>query len=500
MSEALQHSLPQVPFYSIEYPGYVLSTSVSLVVNNLGGQSKLDNVFRRATSKPESLLELSLRPNSPFSHQIPGEVIPTNNIVFKIVKRRRKNRNEGEYTVEAIGVTHKTVRFRNMVDFQYQPNLKDRISQLRLAMEDMSLDPVLFSDSLTQHRVATPETIEDQSDLRLFPPPIFSRQTIPQGYNLKTNSSSILSITVNEETGEEKKRLINRMRWRGFGPATVMFNDSYVPEKPLHVVGQEKDNIDKKILNRLYELFKKRPIWTRTSLLSQFSNAEAREIMNSKLFLPLVCYVFQDGPWRDTLVRFGYDPRINPAARFYQRLYFRNANHPIARPSVTTRRQERTTVLPRMHGYGHGVDNESERSQAHIFDGKNLTKETAAFQLCDIDDPMLKGMIDDANNVREECNERDGWYITHAYERIKMVLRHKFFSLLEGHVAPDEECRHLLAINEGSMKISSTRSQRLRAGKHNMAKGALRPEDAAAMRLRAALDRNAKSQYTMRSS
>jgi len=63
-----------------------------------------------------------------------------------------------------------------------------------------------------------------------------------------------------------------------------------------------------------------------------------------------------------------------------------------------------------------------------------------------------------------------------------MVLRHKFFSLLEGHSASDEECRALLA-NGGSAKAASTqRSQKLRAGKHNMAKGALRPEDAAVSR------------------
>ena len=28
----------------------------------------------------------------------------------------------------------------------------------------------------------------------------------------------------------------------------------------------------------------------------------------------------------------------------YQRLYFRNANHPIARPSITARRQDRTAL------------------------------------------------------------------------------------------------------------------------------------------------------------
>src|SRR4051794_24707202 len=38
---------------------------------------------------------------------------------------------------------------------------------------------------------------------------------------------------------------------------------------------------------------------------------------SSKLILPLVCYVFQDGPWRDTLVRFGYDPRKDVEARLY---------------------------------------------------------------------------------------------------------------------------------------------------------------------------------------
>jgi len=108
---------------------------------------------------------------------------------------------------------------------------------------------------------------------------------------------------------------------------------------------------------------------------------------------------------------------------------------------------------------------------------------------------MLKEMIEDPTDVRDECNERDGWYTTHGYERIKTVLRHKFFSLLEGHVALDEECRNLLTANEGSVRMSANRSQKLRAGKHNMAKGALRPEDAAVIRLRAILDRNAKSFY-----
>jgi general transcription factor 3C polypeptide 5 (transcription factor C subunit 1) len=160
--EALEHPLPKDPFYSVEYPGYVLPTSVPLAVRNLGGQASLDNAFKRATSKTESLLELTLTPGQPFAHAIPGDVVGTNNILLKIVKRKRKRVDRdhddgaiGEYTAEAIGIIPKTVRFRSeryslvtsllmdigisgMVDYQYQPDVNDPISELRLGMSDMN--------------------------------------------------------------------------------------------------------------------------------------------------------------------------------------------------------------------------------------------------------------------------------------------------------------------------------------------------------------------------
>jgi general transcription factor 3C polypeptide 5 (transcription factor C subunit 1) len=41
-----------------------------------------------------------------------------------------------------------------------------------------------------------------------------------------------------------------------------------------------------------------------------------------------------------------------------------------------------------------------------MFDGKTITKETAAFQLCDIHDPMLKAMIEDPEGLRDACHVR----------------------------------------------------------------------------------------------
>ena len=46
---------------------------------------------------------------------------------------------------------------------------------------------------------------------------------------------------------------------------------------------------------------------------------------------------------------------------------------------------------------------------SHIFDGARLNTETAAFQLCDIHDGMLKQMIEGTNDedLRDECDVRE---------------------------------------------------------------------------------------------
>ncbi|KAI0053086.1 hypothetical protein FA95DRAFT_1579753 [Auriscalpium vulgare] len=528
---AQEHPLPTTHFYSIEYPGYVRPTSIPQALNALGGNGSIDAAFRRNASKQDSLLELNLRPGNPFSHPIPGDIVATNNIVLKVVKRKRRKANPtenasgdnsceavvDEYTATAIGVIPKTARFRSMADYQFQPEVEDPISKLRVAIGEMDVDTIrnfriaqekedyivqegsgeLSLDIDPQLMTDSEAVSNPRSNLRLFPPPLFSRQTIAQNYNFKANPMSVPTTVVNEETGEETKRLINRMRWKGVGPTSIMFAERGVPAKPPPNAEQMRNTFDQKLLKDLEEVdlynslnFKKRPVWTRASLFNQFSPDDAREIHNSKVILSLVCYIFQDGPWRDTLVRFGYDPRDDPAARFYQRLYFRNLNHPIARPSVVTRRQESRYSVTSQNRTLAGEQGKDERN-SHVFDGQTLSTETAAFQLCDITDPMLREMIEDEEETRETCNERDGWYTAHALERIKAVLRFKFFSLLEGYVATDEECEKLLE-QQGSASTVKPFARRLRPGRHNLAKGALPPEEAAAMRLRAALEKKAK--------
>jgi general transcription factor 3C polypeptide 5 (transcription factor C subunit 1) len=178
-TEAPELPLSSTTFYSVEYPGYVQPASVPIAVRNLGGQECLDTVFKRNTTKPETLVELRLRPHDPFAHPIPGDVVATNNILLKVVKRKRRIQNEGsssvsgyigEYTTEAVGVIPKTIRFRSehifrhryqilltfdaaMADYQYQPDSNDPVVKLRRAMDDMDgRAPIMIFSTGYSHR------------------------------------------------------------------------------------------------------------------------------------------------------------------------------------------------------------------------------------------------------------------------------------------------------------------------------------------------------------
>lgn len=67
--------------------------------------------------------------------------------------------------------------------------------------------------------------------------------------------------------------------------------------------------------------------------------------------------------------------------------------------------------------------------------------------------------------------ERTGWFSTQAFEKIKTVLRYKWNSLQMGYIPTREECERQLAAPEHKPFYGS------RPTKHNMAKGAQRPED-----------------------
>ena len=144
----------------------------------------------------------------------------------------------------------------------------------------MAIDPEPSGESSTA-------TMEMKSTMRTFPPPLFSRISIPQQYkwvnflflpgcesaeippSFKANPNSRVVTVVDETTGVEKKRYVNKDRWKGYGPVTAMYSDSgvslahnldeyisgveaaQVPTEPTDVVAQMRNSINSNIQKAL---------------------------------------------------------------------------------------------------------------------------------------------------------------------------------------------------------------------------------------------------------
>ncbi|KAF8605517.1 hypothetical protein BDV93DRAFT_439107 [Ceratobasidium sp. AG-I] len=483
----------KTPYYAIEYPGYVQScdSSLSHAINKLGGQKSLNHTF----SEGGRILELRLQPDNPFAHPVTGDVVGTNKLLVKVVTRRKKRsvgdrdseaqpnedttQSTGTYSAEIVGVIPKTVRFRSMADFQYQPDEDDYLVQMRHAMDRLDVDAIQSFDfkPLTEGYGGTrapkpsnavdsdqmdvdvePDAVDQlvdsttntgpKSQLHLIPPPLFSRQGISQHYNLKQNPMSVIHTTVNEETGEETRRYIHKHRIKGsLAPATVSWENDTVPTEPPKHVLDAQPQAKPHLLTRLRDLFAQRPVWSRIALINQLPALEGREVQNTKVYVGLVAYTFSDGAWRDTLLRLGYDPRKDPQARFYQRVYFRNtANEDSRRKSIVGRRAGEDNVSKVVECVISSVNDPN----SHIFDGETLHSGAASFQLCDITDSLLVSMIHDEEAIRQEPDVSDGWYTAKEFGFIKAVVRRKHFNLLQGKVISDKDCADLFVLSSSN--------------------------------------------------
>jgi len=154
-----------------------------------------------------------------------------------------------------------------------------------------------------------------------------------------------------------------------------------IPTKPASVPEYEQlDSFHKECVDHLRALFEQRPIWTRRALYNNFPKHLQTMVRFS---MAHVAYMWRAGPWRDTCVMYGVDPRSDPKYRFYQSVFFQIETHKSkSRPSYQS---------------GNSIDN------SHIFDGERLIRDGRCFQLCDVTDPLLQRLIN-TPNLRKTCD------------------------------------------------------------------------------------------------
>lgn len=141
-----------------------------------------------------------------------------------------------------------------------------------------------------------------------------------------------------------------------------------------------------------------------------------------------VGYSFRAGPWRDSLVKYGVDPRKDPKYRVYQTLMFQ-----------LDKRADAATAS--------GGDRKiPDGWQSHIFDGENITHSGKTWQICDVTDPLLKSIFD-TDAIQEECDVHQfGWYYNGTLCKARAIMRDKMDYLFRGAEPPQAEYEKVAAM------------------------------------------------------
>ncbi|KAG0132598.1 RNA polymerase III transcription factor IIIC subunit-domain-containing protein [Tuber indicum] len=370
------HTIPPRKIISIEHPAII--KNVDKAIETLGGAKALKKLSETNASPG---LDLRFRPEDIMQPPIQSKTVETNNILLKIrIPKRKRAPGEGpdersvlerlrdageECAIEAVGTIAQTVRFRDMANYQFNTADVEIVRRVRDELGGLEYARIKNFDIPPSRGLRDPHPI--------LPPPSFSNTAMQHNYYYRQNPAIKKTLVAG------KPALLNLQA----APKTLtpMVHIS-TPTTPLCPPDSLRpydllDRGNKQCVDHLRKLFAQRPIWTRRALFNHFPKNLQSLVRFSMVH---VAYMWRAGPWRDTCVVYGLDPRADPQYRVYQAVFFQVDTEKTAKG----REKARTGA-------------------SHIFDGKNLVRDGRCFQLCDVTDPLLKGVIDGAR-VRSKCD------------------------------------------------------------------------------------------------
>jgi general transcription factor 3C polypeptide 5 (transcription factor C subunit 1) len=177
------------------------------------------------------------------------------------------------------------------------------------------------------------------------------------------------------------------------------------------------------VIAQLEEAFQDRPVWTRRSLLNHLGG-KLRNWNELKKYLNYVAYQFKGGPWRDGVVPYGVDPRADPKYRIYQTLMFKLPKQKRAQQGQSWRSLRKAQMGPTKEFL-------EELSESHIFDGETYHTDGKVWQVCDITDPLLKELFDNAA-IRPTWDVSSGWYHGGLWAKTKAIMKTKLVAIQFG--------------------------------------------------------------------
>ncbi|KAL9948915.1 tau 95 subunit of transcription factor TFIIIC [Verticillium nonalfalfae] len=453
--EARRHPIPKRVLSAVEVP---------MIVMNL---DRAEKAFGRITSF-QNVLDLDrlsipfyLNPESPFRRPVMSHNAATHNVVLKItvpkrtgrkrkkgssgpfegesnamepgavdapssyvcskarednprVLRRKLQDNIDDYRVEPVGLVKGTHRFRGPADFQWNMDESPFIKRFQ--------EGVMSGDLNKMREFKFNEGTDLGPNVELIPPPQWATTALPFNYTYEQNP-----YVRPEMDPSGKQTLVNTQM-----PVLVGYflsADQYpVPTGPQF----EYDGGDPEVemcITLSKELMEDRPIWTRRSLL----NALGTKVRNAhivKRCAGFAGYQFRGGPFRDSIIKYGVDPRSDPSFRKYQTVIFnlRKLQPGYAGETWQGLRSIRTEARQQM----------GDNFNSHVFDGKSFWSDGKIWQVCDITDPVIARIVNESP-VRPECSIlTSGWFHGATWAKLKAVMKTKMMAVQFGRKFPDE--------------------------------------------------------------
>lgn len=254
--------------------------------------------------------------------------------------------------------------------------------------------------------------IDKGPNVDVIPPPVFTHMSLPFNYFYAQNPY----VRVTDDGGTFNATAVKHV-------GHFIAAEDPTPTGPRH----EPDMTDPRTVEIMAELqtaFEERPVWTRRSIMNHLGG-KLRNWSELKKYLSYAAYQFKGGPWRDCVVPYGLDPRSDPKYRIYQTVMFK-----------LLPRQTEVLNHPAwfsLHGSQSDPDNQFQPNphESHIFDGETYQLDGKVWQVCDITDPILRSLLDDAA-VRPTRDINSGWYHGGLWAKLKAIMKLQLIAIRFG--------------------------------------------------------------------
>ncbi|ODM99568.1 General transcription factor 3C polypeptide 5 [Orchesella cincta] len=356
--------------------------------------------------------------------------------------------------VEALGIIHRSYEFNGVCDFQYLPAVRNADGQL-VSIKDR-LFPILGAKD-NPEKLVCKELVTEVADCQTFIlPPAMSRiDNPPKGLIDELINSDKADKAAKKPPPDDSifssrlKRIIYTISYNFQADGSVPPEEVEVPSQPLRlaVKDMERRQIKKELIENVRVKFEERPIWSKVALAFVTKISP----LTLKFIIPSFAYFAANGPWRNTWIKFGVDPRKVPSNVVYQSVDFRV-------PFIYRKFLEEVPKNP---------------EAAHKFLRQYAPPKTQMFyQLCDIKLDEINELIVTLQRRAASrtlvYDERFGFLKEGTYEYFRYILNYYIENLLQecGKIPETEDAEVSFRIPAGEIEPTN----KLKAAPHRRVK------------------------------